>query len=98
MTAVLTAGILIPLNSFAKDTKEKESTVSKTMDKEERDKERLIGFLIRGQLERYHYTQKKMDDPLSAKAFDELIKRFDFGRQFFLQGDIDKLSKYKYLM
>lgn len=97
MIAVMTAGILSPSFAWADDAKGAKE-VGETMDKEARDKERLIGFLIRGQLERYHYTQKKMDDPLSAKAFDELFKRFDFGRQFFLQGDIDKLSKYKYLM
>ncbi len=95
LLVALVAGILSP--SFVYADKPKQSSKT-TMDKEARDKERLIGFLIRGQLERYHYTQKKMDDPLSAQAFDELFKRFDFGRQIFLQGDIDKLSKYKYLL
>ncbi len=59
-------------------------------------KEKLTGLLIREQLSRYHYTQKKLDDNLSKLAFDEVFKRFDYGRQFFLQKDVDKLAKYRY--
>ena len=59
-------------------------------------REHLIGYLIRERLNDDHYTQKKLDDSLSEKAFDKLFERFDPGRHFFLQSDIDKLSKYRF--
>ena len=75
-----------------------EAKMSSAVTKEKVDKsvERLIGNLIRARLKRFHYTKKKLDDSLSEKAFDEFIKRFDFGRQFFLASDVKTLKKYRY--
>ena len=75
-----------------------EAKMSSAVTKEKVDKsvERLIGNLIRARLKRFHYTKKKLDDSLSEKAFDEFIKRFDFGRQFFLASDVKALKKYRF--
>ncbi|MCF8058847.1 MAG: carboxy terminal-processing peptidase [Bacteriovoracaceae bacterium] len=72
------------------------STAAVTEEKVDKSVERLIGNLIRARLKRFHYTKKKLDDSLSEKAFDEFIKRFDFGHQFFLSSDIKKLKKFRY--
>lgn len=58
--------------------------------------EKLISNLIRDRLKRFHYEGKTLDDNLSKQAFDEFLKRFDYGRQFFLASDIKKLEKYRY--
>lgn len=74
----------------------KMSSSAVTEEKVDKSVERLIGNLIRARLKRFHYTKKKLDDSLSEKAFDEFIKRFDFGRQFFLKSDVKTLGKYRY--
>jgi carboxyl-terminal processing protease len=72
------------------------STEAVTQEKVDKSVERLIGNLIREKLKKHHYTRKRLDDSLSEKAFDEFIKRFDFGHQFFLASDIKKLRKYRF--
>lgn len=57
-------------------------------------KEVLIGLTIKNILESYHYSQKKMDDDVSEKAFKELLKALDYRKHFFLQSDVDELKKY----
>ncbi len=60
--------------------------------------EKLVGNLIQSHLSRYHYTGKTLDDSLSSSAFKEYIKKLDYGKQFLLQSDVDKLSKFKFQM
>ncbi len=55
----------------------------------------IVAGIIKSALETYHYRQIKIDDDLSAKAFDEFLKRIDFGKQFLMESDIEKLKKYK---
>jgi carboxyl-terminal processing protease len=55
----------------------------------------LIGNIIKNALESYHYLHLKVGDDLSEKAFEQYLKRLDFGKQFLLAGDISNLSKYK---
>ena len=61
-------------------------------------KERNIGMTLKGVLEGFHYTRKKIDDRLSVKSFDEYVKRFDYGKQFLVSEDIKALSDYRYKM
>jgi len=61
-------------------------------------RERNIGQTLKGVLENFHYTRKRIDDSLSVKGFDEFIKRFDYGRQFFLASDVKALRDYRYKM
>jgi carboxyl-terminal processing protease len=61
-------------------------------------KERNIGMTLKGVLEGFHYTRKKMDDRLSGKSFDEYVKRFDYGKQFLLSSDVKDLGDYRYKM
>ncbi|WP_372653848.1 carboxy terminal-processing peptidase [Halobacteriovorax sp.] len=58
-------------------------------------REKLIGNILRNALETYHYRKLKINEDLSEKAFDEFFKKVDYGKQFFLKGDIKKLNKYK---
>ncbi|MAF78050.1 MAG: tail-specific protease [Halobacteriovoraceae bacterium] len=86
----LSAALLFLLSFANIQAKVGESKVDNT--------EKLVGNLIQSHLSRYHYTGKTLDDSLSKNAFQEYIKKLDYGKQFFLQKDVDKLSKYQYKM
>ena len=65
-------------------------------EKVDKNFEKLISVLIREQLRSFHYEEKVLDDALSSKAFDEFIKRFDYGKQFLLASDIKFLENFRY--
>ena len=54
--------------------------------------EKMVGTLIKTYLSQYHYTGKNLDDSLSKNAFDEFVKKVDYGKQFLLQSDVKRLS------
>lgn len=55
----------------------------------------VLGSLIKNSLETMHFSKKKVDDKISEKAFEALLERLDFTKQFLLKKDIEKLSKYR---
>lgn len=57
-------------------------------------KERFIGNQLKGALEVYHFTKKKINDDLSKKAFKEFIKKLDYGKQFLLEKDVTDMSVF----
>lgn len=59
------------------------------------DRDKLIGRNFKASLEGYHFRRMMVDDDVSAKAFDEYLKRIDYGKQFLLKSDVDKLGSYK---
>ncbi|MCP4915237.1 MAG: tail-specific protease [Oligoflexia bacterium] len=58
-------------------------------------REKILGLKIREALVNYHYRKLDINDDLSKKAFKEFIKKFDYGKQFFLQSDIKKLQRFE---
>ena len=60
-----------------------------------RQRDRLIGNIIKDALETYHYRRLKVDDNLSQKAFGQFLKKVDYGKQFLLKKDVDKLKKFQ---
>ncbi len=52
---------------------------------------RLLSFILRGQINQNHYSQKPIDDELSKAAFDLYLKQLDGQKRFLLKEDIDKL-------
>lgn len=61
-------------------------------------KTKIIGNIIKTNLETYHYRHYKIDDSISSKAFDQYIKKIDYGKQFLLKKDIKKLEIYRKLI
>jgi len=61
-------------------------------------REAILGGLLKGMLEKVHFSKKKLDRNISEKAFGEYIKRIDYGKQFLLKEDVDLLAKYKFTM
>ena len=57
-------------------------------------KDRLVGSILKNALETYHYTKNKINDDISDKAFEEFLKKIDYGKQFLLQKDVKDLEKY----
>lgn len=58
-------------------------------------KDMMLGNLIKNALENYHYKSMVINDDVSKKAFDEYLKRVDYGKQFLLKSDIQKLEKFR---
>ena len=46
-------------------------------------------------LTQYHYKAVPLDDSMSERIFDNYLKALDPDRQFFLQADVDQLSRYR---
>ena len=60
----------------------------------EKQKEKIIGNLIRESLEKIHYKKMKLNDSVSKKAFQEFLKNIDYSKNFLLQSQVEQLSKY----
>lgn len=60
--------------------------------------EALLGRLVAELLDAHHYSPKTMNDDISAMAFDFYLESLDYNKQYFLQSDIEELSKYKYVI
>lgn len=49
-------------------------------------------------LTRYHYKKIDLNDSLSSIIFDNFLKSLDYNRMYFLESDIEKFEKYRYLL
>lgn len=58
-------------------------------------KEQLIMQVVMQGIQTQHFNPQKIDDKFSVRVFDLFIKRMDNSKKFFLQSDIDELSKFK---
>ena len=47
-------------------------------------------------LKTYHYKKTSLDDEVSERILDRFLENLDPSRSFFLQGDIDRFSKYSH--
>lgn len=61
----------------------------------EKNRERLIGNLVKNALETYHYKDLKINDQLSKKALKEFLKKMDYSKQFLLAEDVKALKKFE---
>ena len=55
---------------------------------------RLLSFILRGQINQNHYSQKPIDDALSRAAFDLYLKQLDGQKRFLLKEDAEKFSVF----
>ncbi len=80
---------ILSLNTIGAQTKEPAISANKNRDK-------LIGNILKNTLESYHYLGLTLDNSISQKAFAEFLKRMDYGKQFFLKSDIKTLEKFQF--
>ncbi|HEY3645456.1 MAG TPA: S41 family peptidase, partial [Gammaproteobacteria bacterium] len=55
----------------------------------------VVDQAIAGQLERYHYGDRTLDDKQSALIFDQYLQDMDPNKSYFLQSDIDSFAQYR---
>ena len=58
-------------------------------------KEQLIMEVVMQGIQTQHFNPQNVDDKFSVRVFDLFLKRMDNSKKFFLQSDIDELSRYK---
>ncbi|HEX6986225.1 MAG TPA: tail-specific protease, partial [Planctomycetaceae bacterium] len=51
--------------------------------------------LVAQMVEKFHISQKGLDDEISRKTFDKYLSDLDPMKLYFLQSDVDELSKYR---
>ena len=93
---------IISFSSFAqnmsmRDDQEKkdESVIGSLIPNFSVSKELILGKILGSFLQNYHLTKKTIDDDLSKKAYKLFLERVDYGKQFLLEEDIQKLQKYE---
>ena len=57
--------------------------------------EEMVSQLVAKLMQEAHLSNRKLDDAISARAFDMFIKNLDPMKAYFLQSDIDEFSKWK---
>lgn len=60
----------------------------------EYNRARLLAYLVRQDLEAYHFTHKKIDDKFSEAAFGIYLKDLDGKKRLLLKEDVDKLRAF----
>lgn len=60
----------------------------------EYNRARLLAYLVKRDLETYHFTHKKIDDKFSEAAFSIYLKDLDGKKRFLLQKDVQKLRAF----
>lgn len=60
------------------------------------DRERRVSKLVSTVLERSHYLQQPINDPVSSLVLDRYLEALDGQRSFFLASDIAEFERYRY--
>ncbi|MCO4755144.1 MAG: carboxy terminal-processing peptidase [Bacteriovoracaceae bacterium] len=83
------------MSSTEKDEDKKSDVLGSIIPNLKYSKEVILGGILQGSLQNWHFTKKKIDDDLSEKAFKLFLERIDYGKQFLLKGDVEKLSAFE---
>jgi carboxyl-terminal processing protease len=60
----------------------------------DKNKAKLLSYILGEQLQKNHFSHKPMNDALSREAFTLYLKQVDPRKQFFLQKDVDELQHF----
>ena len=71
------------------------SAVPRSVELQPRQQQAQAALLATQLLTRYHYKAVPLDDSMSARIFDNYLKTLDPDRQYFMQSDIDQLSRFR---
>ncbi len=71
---------------------------STNIKEEDPEKDRVIVYVLKNILSRYHYVQKKLDDSFSEHVYNSFIDGLDPSKRYFTQEDLKEFSQYKYLI
>ena len=65
-------------------------------DLEPTDRQRRVSKLVSSVIERSHYRQSPINDPVSSLVLDRYLEALDSGRSYFLASDIAEFERYRY--
>jgi carboxyl-terminal processing protease len=60
------------------------------------ERQRRVSKLVSNVIERSHYRQSAINDPVSALVLDRFIEQLDGGRSYFLASDLAEFEKFRY--
>jgi carboxyl-terminal processing protease len=60
------------------------------------ERQRRVSKLVSNVIERSHYRQSPINDPVSALVLDRFIEQLDGSRSYFLAGDIAEFERFRY--
>jgi len=60
------------------------------------ERQRRVSKLVSNVIERSHYRQSPINDPVSSLVLDRFIEQLDGGRSYFLASDIAEFERYRY--
>jgi carboxyl-terminal processing protease len=60
------------------------------------ERQRRVSKLVSNVIERSHYRQSPINDPVSALVLDRFIEQLDGGRSYFLAGDLAEFEHFRY--
>ena len=72
------------------------SVSSNTLPNNDPEKDRVIVYVLKNILSRYHYVQKKLNDDFSEYVYTTFIDGLDPSKRYFTQEDLKEFSQYKY--
>lgn len=67
-----------------------------TQDLNPTERQRRVSKLVSNVIERSHYRQSPINDPVSALVLDRYIEQLDGARSYFLASDIAEFERYRY--
>jgi carboxyl-terminal processing protease len=60
------------------------------------ERQRRVSKLVSNVIERSHYRQAPINDPVSSEVLDRFIEQLDGARSYFLASDIAEFERYRY--
>jgi len=60
------------------------------------ERHRKVARLVSGMIERSHYRQSPVNDPVSSLVLDRYLEALDSSRSYFLASDIAEFEQYRY--
>ena len=71
------------------------TTYSNSIPDTDPDKDRVIVYVLKNILGRYHYVQKELNDDFSEHVYTTFIDGLDPSKRYFTQEDLKEFSQYQ---
>lgn len=72
------------------------ATATSSQDLGPTERQRRVSKLVSNVIERSHYRQSPINDPVSALVLDRYIEQLDGARSYFLASDVAEFERYRY--
>ena len=69
---------------------------SNTTSEKDPEKDKVIVYVLKNILSRYHYVQKELNDDFSEHVYTTFIDGLDPNKRYFTQEDLKEFSQFKY--